>query len=82
MLAINRTLFVTISLYPGIYLGTSEMVGKPNKMLNVNSMTDQHEFMGKYFDSWLLDGTETRGKRRIDEPLGSEAGFLVREKFK
>lgn len=51
-------------------------------MLNVNSMTDQHEFMGKYFDSWLLDGTETRGKRRIDEPLGSETGFLVREKFK
>ena len=37
-----------IPVHPGVHLGTSEMLRKLDKMLNVNSAMDQHEFMEKY----------------------------------
>ena len=48
-------------------------------MLNVNSMMDQHEFMGKYIITRLLDVTENSDKRWTDERPGSETGFIVVE---
>ena len=43
-----------ISTYPVVHLGTSEMLRKPDKMSNVNSMMDRHEFMGKYINTSCL----------------------------
>ena len=43
-----------ISIYPGVHLGTSEMLRKPDKMLNGNSMMDRHELMGKYIKTNCL----------------------------
>ena len=66
-----------ISIHPSVHLGTREMLGNPDKMLNANSMMDQHEFMGKYIITRLLDVTENSDKRWTDERLGSETDFIV-----
>ena len=68
-----------ILIRQGAHLGYSKMLGKPDKMPNVNSMMDQHEFMGKYIITRLLHATENRNKRWTDERLGSETGFIVVE---
>ena len=65
---------------PDVHLGTSEMLRKPDKMLNVNSMMDQHEFMGKYIVTSCLMPQKSV-KRSTDERLGSETGFIPVEYF-
>ena len=54
-----------IPIRTGVHLGNSKMLGKPDKTLNVNSMMDQREFMGKCIITRLLDAIENSDKRYI-----------------